>query len=299
MKTKIFSFLTLLCLIAVAFSSCWNEPNSDEEKTAEPVSEEFETQSGKTAHWSFENGKLIVSKYTPESILDGTGAEMPNYLLTDNSMFRLPSAPWATHKNFNFETDITEIVVSGFWRYIGMHAFQGCKGAKTLELSIGLEEIGERSFSDCSALESLTLSKELKKIRSYAFYNCKSIRSITFNENLRFIGENAFSYCESLTSLEFLESLQTLMDAAFASCNGLTKLDIPVSATDIRRNAFASCKKISEVHVHWQIPPQSITDAFGTGDAFCDKATLYVPAGTKSLYQARKPWSMFKKIVEK
>ncbi|MBQ2200858.1 MAG: leucine-rich repeat protein, partial [Bacteroidaceae bacterium] len=86
------------------------------------------------------------------------------------------------------------------------------------------------------------------------------------------IGKNAFSYCENLTSVTIPKSVTSIGEYAFRYCIGLTSVK------------------------------SEITNVFETGsNAFkdCANATLYVPRGTKSLYQNMADWNRFTHIVEK
>ena len=57
--------------------------------------------------------------------------------------------------------------------------------------------------------------------------------------------------------------------------------------------AFAYCKKLSSVTVKCKTPPTAKSNAF-----LDVKATLYVPYGTKDLYEAAVGWNVFTDIVE-
>ena len=70
---------------------------------------------------------------------------------------------------------------------------------------------------------------------------------------------------------------------------------IPHSVTQLGEKAFYECTKLTTVI-------SQIKEPFAIGIVFSssvyDNATLYVPSGTKSKYQATKGWWIFKNIVE-
>lgn len=112
------------------------------------------------------------------------------------------------------------------------------------------------------------------------------------------IGESAFYGCSSLTSLTIPESVTSIGSVAFYGCSGLTSLTIPASVTSIGGSAFEGCSNLSSVTVDWDTPEEVDTsNAFGYYYGEIDKI-LYVPKGTKGLYENAEIWKDFKEIVE-
>ena len=60
--------------------------------------------------------------------------------------------------------------------------------------------------------------------------------------------------------------------------------------------AFDGCDKIKEIKVGAEKPIRGDENIFT--DAVYNNATLYIPNGTKSLYEKREPWNIFFYIVE-
>lgn len=131
------------------------------------------------------------------------------------------------------------------------------------------------AFSYCENLKSLKLAKGPDYIGNYAFYRCQSLGNVEIPENTTHIGENAFQYCFNLESITLPESLTSLGASSFDNCTSLMSV---------------SCK--------WE----SLADVSADESAFNGipaEATLYVPTGTKSIYQAKAPWNGFSNISEK
>lgn len=82
---------------------------------------------------------------------------------------------------------------------------------------------------------------------------------------------------------------------AFNGCFGLTSIAIPNSVTSIGDYAFRSCSGLTSITA-LNPTPVAITQHVFTNQT---KATLYVPKGSLSAYQAADYWKEFKKIVEK
>ena len=68
------------------------------------------------------------------------------------------------------------------------------------------------------------------------------------------------------------------------------------SLESIGEKAFADCEKIKEIKIGLEKPIRGAANIFA--DAVYDNAVLYVPTGTKSLYEKREPWNLFFDIVE-
>ena len=64
-------------------------------------------------------------------------------------------------------------------RNIGVSAFQGCSGIKTLNVSGPLESIGEYAFAKVASLESVTLPGSVVSQGKHMFENCSSLKDVT------------------------------------------------------------------------------------------------------------------------
>ena len=88
------------------------------------------------------------------------------------------------------------------------------------------------------------------------------------------------------------ESVVAIGDAAFSGVEALQTITIPASVTIIGREAFKGCSNLAEIHV------KATTPATIYSNTFADySATLYVPVGTLSDYQAADHWKNFFNVV--
>ena len=88
-------------------------------------------------------------------------------------------------------------------------------------------------------------------------------------------------------------SVWQIGDNAFRNCTGLIAIDIPNSVTIISKGAF-DCKNLTSVTVRKEKPIAISNSSFSNSA----NATLYVPYGCKTAYEAAPYWKNFKEIVE-
>ena len=80
---------------------------------------------------------------------------------------------------------------------------------------------------------------------------------------------------------------------AFSGCSNLTSLVIPNSVTSIGGEVFSGCTNLISVTMDRITPPSA-----SLNNIKLSNTTLYVPAGSKTAYEAAIFWKDFKEIVE-
>ncbi len=147
---------------------------------------------------------------------------------------------------------------------------------------------------------------EVKSIGAGAFIDNGRISSLIVSSGIETIAQSAFQSCWNLKSVQLPSSLTTIGNSAFQSCNNLRKIEIPSSIDSLGNYAFANCGNLLYVTSHIQTPFNINGSVFcsssywsgGTQVFEKNSATLYVPEGTKSAYEAIDGWNMFAEIVE-
>lgn len=235
---------------------------------------------------------------------------------------------------FSWCTELKTISIPEGVKTIGSTAFYNCESLTSIHIPSTVTSIGGTSngvygaFEYCGSLSSITVAsgntvydsrnncnalmltstnqlvrgcantvipEGTAKICYYAFSKCKDLQSVNFPNSVIEIGFDAFQECENLRSVTIPNSVTTIGEQAFANCSKLSFLSIGAKVSKIGARAFVNCDNIMEVRSY-------IKEPFAINwynDLWCDdNAILYVPVGTKALYETTKGWKEFKNIVE-
>ena len=165
--------------------------------------------------------------------------------------------------------------------------------------------IGSGAFSGCYNLKTVNLSEGITEIGNSAFYNVY-FTDIKLPGTLKSIGNNAFQYCYNLTSISIPEGVTSIGDYTFSRCERLQKIELPNSLKQMGQGIVQRCQSLNAVVSHIEEPFYIRDDMFAKETNWVDgqrvyipyDATLYVPVGTKALYEAIKGWTVFKAIEE-
>lgn len=224
--------------------------------------------------------------------------------------FDIPSWIYQIEDNaFKDCTGLTSVFIPKTITSIGgvypYNIFQGCYNLTSIVVEDGHPRYDSRNncnaiietesnilFSGC---QNTIIPNTVKKIQSYTFEDIINLKSIEIPNGVTEIGESTFSRCQNLESVSLPRTLTHIGRYAFQSCKNLTTLTIPMSVKSIGDYAFIGCEFVSVTSELKE--PISIR----TGDTFGynrHRATLFVPIGSKSKYQAATGWKDFKYIEE-
>ncbi|MGN0238856.1 MAG: leucine-rich repeat protein [Paludibacteraceae bacterium] len=197
---------------------------------------------------------------------------------------------------------------------IGWGAFSGCDGLTTITIPNSVTSIGSSAFYGCDGLTSITIPNSVTSIGSLAFGECDNLISITIPNSVISIGEFAlsttpwywnlpdgivyindvlYSYKGTMpqnSSRTIRQGTVSISPYAFISCSGLTSIVIPNSVTSVGIHAFWGCDNLSSITCYANTPP--ICD-LSLGK---DNVIVYVPCGSKHLYQADAVWGQVMSI---
>lgn len=143
-------------------------------------------------------------------------------------------------------------------------------------------------------LTSFTFGPEVETIPS-TLCGYTGITSVTIPNSVRTIDNDAFTGCEKLTSVTLSNTLTEIRNRAFAGCNKLTSITLPASLQHIWIYAFLDCTGLQEIHCEAANPPSAMDNSFENVDF---SIPVYIPAGTKSAYEAAEGWNHFSNFID-
>ncbi|MDD4991545.1 MAG: leucine-rich repeat domain-containing protein [Paludibacter sp.] len=145
-----------------------------------------------------------------------------------------------------------------------------------------VKNIGEFAFVGCSGLTSIPIPNTITSIGNWVFGGCSGLTSVTIPNSVTSIGDGVFSDCSGLTSVIIPNSVTSIGMSAFQYCIGLTSVTLPNSITTIGNYAFYVCSGLSAIILQNSSPPT--LGGLSVFSNMTSRAKLYVPFGTKSVY---------------
>ena len=228
-------------------------------------------------------------------------------------------------------SQLYELSIPSSVKSIGSGCFTGCYNLSVLRIEDGDEDLSISykeyqvynfsSFLDCSLgyvyigrnisgvngepdyhamffnqsnLKTIEIGKKVTRIGD--FVNCSGLENILIPDNVKTICRNAFYECTNLKNIKLQEGVQEIMYSAFRGCKSLEKVVIPSTISSIADGAFLGCTSITKVYSKIT-EPFDIAESTFAGITYLN-SVLYVPVGTKILYQEKTGWKDFVSIEE-
>ena len=168
------------------------------------------------------------------------------------------------------------------------YAFCG-SNLKKVEISNGTRIIGSYAFY-LSNIESVIISDTVSEIGSIFMYRNPRLNHLELPNRIKSVP--TITECPALEEIVIPEGITSVSSSyCFNDCTSLRKITIPSSLSTINRGTFAHTV-ITEVHCNSSQPQQF--DIY----PFLDNATIYVPIGAKSSYQADANWGKYSIVEE-
>ena len=154
-----------------------------------------------------------------------------------------------------------------------------------------IDSDGELSILEASKVTDFNVSFQGNK-------SLKSIDELQYLTTVPDIYGNTFEGCSNLESVTLPEGIVHIYYRAFRNCQKLTSINIPEKVIIIGETCFYGCKALRSVTVG---SPDPSTMELGNnvfGGVDLSSCTLYVPFGSKELYEQADVWKNFGEIVE-
>jgi len=172
------------------------------------------------------------------------------------------------------------------------YSFQDCNSLREIRIPVSVTSIEYSAFENCTSLETIALPEGLRTIDSDAFRGCIKLRGIKLPDGLQRLGDSPFDYCESLEEMMLPASLIEVGFCVCMGCSSLKRVSIPKG---VLPNNFMGCYNIEEIYLY---EPSPDANYIYFEPEVKENAILYVPVGSKAIYEAHEEYRFHKHIVE-
>ena len=191
------------------------------------------------------------------------------------------------------ENDIREVAIPANVSYIGAGLFTDNQQLE--KIVVDPNNTAYDSRNNCNAI-----------INSNSGLLVQGCNSTIFPEGITSIGNWAMAYMKSLREAMIPEGVTTIVARAFQGCSSMERLSLPSTLYNIEVGAFRNCTNLMEI-ISYNKEPSALNDTYGGPfadgttdnlDLIYEQTMLYVPYGTKALYESTEGWNKFRNIVE-
>lgn len=154
-------------------------------KTLYAAYEEYEIfiASGYCGDTTWHQGRYMLWGLNPDYVLKITrdsSYDSQSGITTGTGSYYSSSKDGAYPPWYDYQTQITSIIVSEGVRSIGMSNFVGCTALTSVWLPSTVFQLEHDTFSDCTALTSIRFPAKMKYIQERAFKGCSALTSAIF-----------------------------------------------------------------------------------------------------------------------
>lgn len=222
--------------------------------------------------------------------------------------------------------ELTKVTIPDGVTIINTDAFSGCTKLSEIIFPSYLVDINQNVFDDTPWYANQSNGPLYINNLLYTYKGEMPVNTvINVPEGCTSISNMAFASQGNLTGIEFPASLERIGYQSFLS-SGIKEITIPANCemvymrafkdcgslgevtflgkTGLGAGVFSKCPNLKKITVNSTEPVNVNANAFyyrvedGNDNSVYERATLYVPKGSKEAYQAVTPWSEFKKIEE-
>ena len=229
-----------------------------------------------------EEGNCLIETNTQSLILGCATSNIPD----DESVTSIADRAF-------YRMDITEIVIPGNIKSIGIEAFGSCAELKTVKMLEGVEIIGEKAFFGCSSLEKIEIPDSIKRVDAYAIENMTDISRYNVYDNMCYLGNEGNPYAllvkvfdaEQRANVELPSSVKVIGDYAFYNAENLNSLILPSGVAGIGEKAFSGCLRLENLVI-----PSSIEWIGSNAFANCNSLNYNLHSNAKYLGNEENPY---------
>ncbi|MBO7069120.1 MAG: leucine-rich repeat protein [Bacteroidaceae bacterium] len=256
----------------------------------------------KIGHDCFEKMTALASINIPSTVTSIGRFATTNNLLSNDYLYNKNGLLIIDNCLIKAQTTIgMNVEVEDGTRLIAAYAFSGCKDLRHLILPNSIKDIGEYAFKNCTSLNEIDLPEGLTVIRRGTFQDSYVGGTSGFKipDSVTEIERDAFGWggtgCNDLHFIRIPENVRKIGSLAFWQA-ALQLVWLPAGIEELGDAAFADLAGLQEIHC-FAPDPSTIKLGVNVFSGVNEDAKLYVPYGSKALYEAAEQWSAFT-IVE-
>jgi len=165
------------------------------------------------------------------------------------------------------------------------------------DFNFGTPPWKSRFYEEKIKLEKIVIADGVTSIGKYAFAGLQNLKMIKIAESVKKIGYASFEY-SGLDAIKIPATIDAIDDWAFTKASiQVIVFEGPVAS--MGKNIFTAYAYVPICCIiEMKCPPFSVRKEFFV-DFDKEKSYLYVPQGTKALYETAEGWREFKNIIEK
>ncbi len=168
---------------------------------------------------------------------------------------------------------------------------------ESIALPDSITTLPNECFFFCTSLLAVILPEDLTTLGENCFTGCTSLNIIDLPEGVTSLGDFCFAHCTDLESITLPSTIRSLGKGCFFDCDSLVSITLPSTITSLEESCFGACYNLSKVICEWRDLDKVKIGYFSFETSELQR-TLYVPKGTKSMYEAKEQWRGFQEIVE-
>ena len=189
---------------------------------------------------------------------------------------------------FQSATNIKRVYLPASIESIGDSAFEE-SGLTEILIPGSVKSVGVYLFAHCASLKKVTIEDGLEATNTYMFLGCSALTEVNLPSTLKTLGSSTFTTCTALKSVSLPVGLETIGTDAFAR-SGIENITLPESVTYIGKEAFVE-STLSLIVCEPNVAPEVDLSAFD--DRIFAEAMLKFHKASVDSYLDNVVWSQF------